>query len=583
MRTGRLVFAVLVIGCGGGGAGGPGGAGGSGGIGGSSGQGGAGGGKVDAATAGGGARGPDAATAIDAGSAGDAGPPQMKKLVGGRARLVGGPGTACSQPPGKSDRWCAFTLPATMPLGATELWAINVDRAIPGDVACDGKSPACVKLTSTLWTGTPSAGVVHPLAHHFDGETLIFYANTPVTTQAFSGSIFAWRPGWPQAKQLSGPNGYSCEGDGHADAALCIEDVHLEATPPYFDVHAGRVNGSPLPLASRIYPSSPAGARQWSIAFTPAGDYFAYSTGGATAAEPETLYAWKIDEVGMADRRVTVGAVASWDIASDGKHWFYLRDYNYPPRNSTLDPSGTLVSADFPGGGNPVTVATQVGSYVLLGEIGTARGVAYLDHLTAGKGTYKMLSDPTKPAGAVTVATNVLSALVSPDLRYSLLQTQTGATSADVGDAVIIKNDGTGRCALAAGATAAQFGAAFLPHSDRVFWADNVNPMTLEGEGWIGNPDGCGDKQKFGSLVDFWFLAGDAGLVFSDTATTSTSTVRYAKLGAGGAFPAGGATLIRAGVGRVYAPLGPDLDHIIFQIGDGGPDDGIYVYGPIGF
>jgi hypothetical protein len=574
-----LVSVLFTLGCGSSGSGGAAGSGGGGVDG-----GGVNGGGGSGGSAGAGDGGPatDATAATDAAFAADAGPTETKKLVGGRARLVGGPGTACSQPAGNAARWCAFTLPAAAPLGATELWAINVTRAIPGNVTCDGMSPDCVKLTSALWTGTPSAGVVHPLAHHFDGETLIFYANTPVTAQAFDGAIFAWRPGWPQAKQLSGAHGYSCEGDGRADAALCIEDVHLEAMPPYFDVHAGRVNGNPLPLASRIYPSSPAGARQWSIAFTPAGDYFAYSTGGTTAAEPETLYTWKIDEVGMAGKRVTVGAVASWDIAPDGQHWFYLRDYNYPPRNSTLDPSGTLVTADFPGGATPITLATQVGSYVLLGQAGAARGVAYLDHLTAGKGTYKLLADPTKPATAVTVATSVLSALVSPDLRYSLLQTQT-SNSPDVGDAIVIKNDGTGRCALASGVTAAQFGGAFLPHSGRVVWADHVNPMTFEGEGWIGNPDGCGEKQKFGDLVDFWFLAGDSGLVFSDTATTNTSTLRFLKLGAGGQFPAGGPTLIRTGVGRVYAPLGPDLDHVVFQIADGGPDDGIYVYGPIGF
>ena len=72
-------------------------------------------------------------------------------------------------------------------------------------------------------------------------------------------------------------------------------------------------------------------------------------------------------------------------------------------------------------------------------------------------------------------------------------------------------------------------------------------------------------------------------MIFSDMATANTSTLRFAKLGPGGQFPAAGATKVRDGIGRVYAPLGVDRNHIIFQIADGSADDGIYVYGPIGF
>jgi hypothetical protein len=225
-------------------------------------------------------------------------------------------------------------------------------------------------------------------------------------------------------------------------------------------------------------------------------------------------------------------------------------------------------------------IATQVGSYVLLGDGSGPGGVAFLDQLAAGKGTYKIVRDASKPTALVTVSQNVLTALVSPDQRYSLLQTTLG-TSADVGDAVIVKNDGTGRCALAMGPTTSLFGAAFLARSSRVFWADNVDPKTLEGEGWLANPDGCGEKMKFGDKVDFWFLSGDSGLIYSDAATNTSATLKFAKLAP--QFPAAGATTIRAGVGRVYAPLGPDRNYIVYQIADGSADDGLYVYGPIGF
>jgi hypothetical protein len=288
--------------------------------------------------------------------------------------------------------------------------------------------------------------------------------------------------------------------------------------------------------------------------------------------------------VGMAGKALTVGAsLSQWDISADGKHWYFMRDYNYPPRSGpVVDPSGTLVVADFPGAGNPDTLGTQIGSYIALDQGGTDHGVALLDHLAGGKGTYKLIGDLAKPTTVVTLATDVSSALVSPDLRFSLLTTQYDAANGTT-DAVIIKNDGTGRCALASGPTTDLFGGAFLAHGGRVFWADHLDPKTGAAEGWLANPDGCADKQKFGEEVDFWFLAGDDGLVFSDTPTTSSSNLRFAKLAAGAQLPAGGPSTIKEGVGRVYAPLGADRDYVIFQIATGGADDGIYAYGPIGF
>jgi hypothetical protein len=570
MKTRWLVLFCATLACG---------SSGSSGTGGSKPTGGSGGNVVATGGSGGGGAGGAGGTAGAAGTGGAGGSAMTgtRKLVAGRARLVGGPLSACSEPAAKGgERWCAFTLPSAMPIGATELWVLNVTKALAADVPCDGTNPACVKVTGTLWTGMPTRGVAHPLAHHFDGETLVFYPEPLTPGQEFNGTIFGWRPGWPQAKALSGPNGSSCEGHFSADSALCLEDLHLEATPPYFDVHAGRVNGNPLPLASRIYPSNDKNAQVWSIAFSPHGDYFAYSTGGPMPTDKETLYAFKIEEVGMAAKKITVGNFAQWSFTADGKRWLYLRDFNYPPRNTPIDPTGTLMSADFPGGGNPTMIATQVGTYTTIGDGTSVGGVGYLEQITGGKGTYKIVRDLSRPTEVVTISQNVVTAQVSPDDRFSLVQTQ--FATADVSDAIIVKNDGTGRCALAMGPTAAQFGAFFLPHSGRVFWADNVNSKTLEGAGWMANPDGCGEKQKFSDSVDFWFTAGENGLIYSDAAKDSTATLSFAKLAPG--LPATGANVIRMNVDRVYAPLGDN--YIVYQIANGGADDGLYLYGPLG-
>jgi hypothetical protein len=224
-------------------------------------------------------------------------------------------------------------------------------------------------------------------------------------------------------------------------------------------------------------------------------------------------------------------------------------------------------------------IATQVGLFSTIGGGALPSGVAYFDQVTGGKGTYKIVRDLTKPTEAVTISQNVAAFEISPDERFSIVHTQ--FVTDDISDAIVVKNDGTGRCALAMGPTAAQLGVSFLPHSGRVFWADNVDRNTLIGSGWMANPDGCTDKQQFSPGAELWFFAGDKGLLFSEPGMGNTSTLNSAKLSPG--FPAGGATTLRMGIDLIYAPLGPDLNYVVYQMTSGGPDDGLYVYGPIGF
>jgi hypothetical protein len=527
----------------------------------------------------------DTGGATDAGATDGPSTALSKHLLSGRARLVGTPTTACSAVPAgaaAADHWCAFTLPGQS-LGATELWVMNVSQALNQPVPCDGTSPSCLRLTTTLWTGQPDSGPAHPYSHQFYGQTLIFYAAPVVGTAPYDGPVFAWRPGLTAPRQISGAHAASCDGHPRSDAALCVEDLQTAANPAHFDLHAGRVAPTALPLAATIYPSTASNASQWSLAFSPAGDYFAYSTGGVTVSEPENLFAYAIDDVGMQAKRLTVATdVSQWDIATDSKHWYFMRGFNYPPRGSVVDPSGTLVMADFPAGGGERTIATQVGAYIPLGDDQTDRGVAFLSNLVGGRGTYKIIGNPAQSATAVTVASGVYTAVSSPDGRFSFLQTQFNNTTL-LSDARVVRNDGTGNCALAPAATSDVYGDQFLPGGGLVFWADNVDPNTGAAEGWLANPDGCNAKQKFATDVDFWFAAGDAGLIFSDGVGATTSTVRFAKMGAGAAWPAAGSTIIRAGADRVYGLLEPDRQYVVFDVNTGGVDDGLWIYGPIGF
>jgi hypothetical protein len=511
-------------------------------------------------------------------------PPMARLLVKNRARLIGTHRTACSHQVGSPERWCGYTVPGAS-LGKTDLWVINVTRAMAADVPCDGTSASCLRLSTDLWTGAPMNPPFHPYSHHFFGDTLIFYANTPSDVPAYKGPIYAWRPGWPAARQITGSNAFSCDGHPTSDVASCLENVTVTpGMPTQYDLHAGRLGANPLPMVAHIVPARADGAFQTDAAFSPAGDYFAYSAGGLTMAEPETLYLWKVDDLPAADKRVMVAAnVSRWDFSADGKRWYWLRNFNYPVRGSGVQSQGDLATADFPAGGNEKMVAKAVNTYQLLDEDGADRGAAILDGATAGGvATYKLIRDVAKPEAVTTVSAGVGGFAVSPDLRFSVLQTVFNSAK-QTSDVQIIKNDGSGRCTLAAMPTADDLlQTPFLPHAGLVFWVDNVNATTGLGEGWLAKPDGCAGKLKFADALDFWFTVRDDGLIFSDTSTGLIANIRYAKLG-GGAWPAGGPVTIKEKAGWVYAPLGAERDHVVYYIDQGTPDDGLYVYGPIGF
>src|SRR5690349_10559867 len=81
-------------------------------------------------------------------------PASVQRLVPGALGLVGRTTSGCSTGVGLgSDVWCAFYRAGAE--AGTELWVLNVSRAMNSAVACDGTSPDCLRLTTNLWTGDP--------------------------------------------------------------------------------------------------------------------------------------------------------------------------------------------------------------------------------------------------------------------------------------------------------------------------------------------------------------------------------------------------------------------------------------------
>ena len=72
-------------------------------------------------------------------------------------------------------------------------------------------------------------------------------------------------------------------------------------------------------------------------------------------------------------------------------------------------------------------------------------------------------------------------AILTPDLRFTLVETATAKAGTEtVTDAVIVNNATMARCTLAMMPTiSTAFGPTFLPGSGQLFWGEAIDPMTL--------------------------------------------------------------------------------------------------------
>jgi hypothetical protein len=517
--------------------------------------------------------------------------PDAVLMVPGRARLVGTHFTACTNAVPASnggDRWCAFTLPNKQ-IGLTDLWVINMTKALAAATPpkCDGSDPNCKLLIppggtpamgTQLWTGQPMDGPIHPTTHRFDGDTLIFHALATDTANTYSGPIFAWRPGWDAPKKITMTNaGYSCSAHFTAEVFVCIEN--LTATMPLqFDLTGGKL-ATGAQMIKHIVPFR-AGSQssQWRAALTRDGSTIAFSTGGLTIQERETLYTARFDAPTMVT--MVKPGVSRWSISADGTKIYYLAGYNYDTMGA---PSGTMTMADFPSGANEKTLAPAVGAIQVLGEGEVDKGIGFFDSVVAGKATYKIMKDRNVPTGVTTVITNIGGVLaLTRDLKYLYYYKDFNMDNGSTTDGYIVKTDGSmTSCTLTTTLDSDQFGAPFTRNGQLVMWADNIDQIDGVGEGWVATPEGCAGRKKYSDKMDFWFLHGDDGMVYSDEGVLDYSALKYMTFPGGNSV--GTPTLIQQQVNRIYAIL-PNFNGIIYTIVNSSADkDGLYSYAKIPF
>ena len=523
----------------------------------------------------------------------------MKILPKG-AQFLGGITVGCSYGQASTDakaRWCAFSLPGVT-LSKAELWVMNMSK-VPAK--CDGSTPDCIRLTENLFTDTPTAGPTFPTAHRFYGDTLIYHADAKSSsTQAYAGPIYAWQPGWPAGKKISATdNAFRCVGHAKASVAICLEN--LSTTDPLtFDLFAGKIGTAPVVKIATILPTHPvAMTSQWGAGFTADAKYFVYSTALPPVPPgkdqiPETLFYIATDMIGTG-KPAQVGdpAVSNWDISPDYTKWYYMKDFNY----SDTAPSGTLYMSDFPAGTNPVKLASSLLSGGNVGGVagydvvptkdGKALGfVSLVQKFTADMATGKVTDEYRiikNPAASLEDKANVLPVLEnsptipsnSPDLRYGWYFKERNATLQGITDSHIVRNDGSGECALSSNATSSIFGAPFTDSANLTFWIDNYDQDTDTGDGMLANPADCSGIKRFSTKTDWWFVKGDEQILYADDVDQSTSTLKVAKLVNGDLGPP---LVIQKQVERSFRIL-LNQDAVLFRIESSSPTiDGLYYY-----
>jgi hypothetical protein len=514
-------------------------------------------------------------------------PALTRRLMPGGAGLVGGDSGCTSDRAATTDRWCAFSRAGAD--ARTELWVIDVSQAAGTAVVCDGTSPACLRLTTDLFTGTSIWGPSHPSAHRFVGDTLVFHAaGANGKGEVYDGPIWAWRPGWAAARAITGPHALICSADPGHPLVLCLDNTTVEATGTSafdrpilreMDLTAGSAADptGPLPLASHVV--NAVGDQAFRVRFSPDGKYLVFSSVDS-AGGAETVRVLAVSDLGVAAPRTIITDAAEWEISRDGTKIYFLRGYD---RSRGDQAAGLLAMADFPSGENVVELQRLIRGFERLGPGSDQDRGLLLTYEGAGKASsYALMADRGHPADLQILGTTVKGVQVASDVRHTLYFRDLHA--AEFPSAFVLSHQDGTVCSLTQDYRAESYGAAFSDSGRSAFWIEYFRNGSESEEGWRAQPSGCGERVKWGDYVAWYILDGDDFVIFEGGDIGDTTTwLQYTSLAGPSTTPWPTAMVVREhpdpAVGVVKLEGGTFL---VFSVSAGKPEDtGLFLHGPL--
>jgi hypothetical protein len=490
------------------------------------------------------------------------------RLLGEGAILMGNGKSACThQTPASGDghRWCAVTIGAAHD-GLADLWVIDVTRAAAGDVPpCDGTSTGCLHLTDKVVTHS---------ATFFDGDSL-FYGTDSTASGDFLGRIYAWRPGWSAGRQVSSDAGFTCAGNIHAPAAVCLDDPAGDpAKRDSANVRAGYLvdqTGGALPSFGR-FPLRNDNDTAWQAGLSPDGTIFALSNADAIGAK-ETLRIAPTGQIGQAAPTLTLDDVDYWQIANDGQKIYFLRG---------LPVRADLYVADFPSGANVTLIETGILSFALLGDRTADQAVELQKDLAGGGGAVELVADhtATTPKRLFTYSDFLNGAIVSPDLRYTTWLDESFRGT-------VFRNADLAPCSLSLTDEPPVSEPSYLEGGSLMFWkAISVTDAPLR-EAFFAPPEHCRQRQRFGRGVDLLAPVANRGVVFTDEINPAgtRATLKYiAAAPDGTALDPAGAVRVQENVAQPVVLVGAAPPLLVYRAAGASADTtGLFVFGPVPF
>jgi hypothetical protein len=206
---------------------------------------------------------------------------------------------------------------------------------------------------------------------------------------------------------------------------------------------------------------------------------------------------------------------------------------------------------------------------------GRSEAIALYQEVATALDRFSIMADPTRPDSLTVLGEAVDDAVVSPDLRYTLLF---GLDEQGQISTFVARNDGSGRCRVSAHPGPGIYAPTFLASPSVLLWGEDAPANRLLTEGWLGDPTTCQPRQRFSERLAY-YRNTRRGVVWADLQDGARSyTLRHAPFADGGLDLDHTEEIHRTVDNRVTLI---DERYLLYTVSRGQPEEvGLYLHGP---